>query len=89
MSTQLLTCTMCGHRFDPVEHSACQSCPLQKGCMLVCCPKCGYETVDVEQSALARLAARWLSPKSGLLFKDLTKKGSLNISEIIDRKNGL
>ena len=84
-----MTCSMCGHHFDPAEHSACQSCPLQTGCTLVCCPKCGYETVDVNQSMLARLVGRWLSPKSGLLFKDRTNQGSMNISDIVDRKSGL
>lgn len=60
MNKTLITCPMCGNRFDPSGHNACPSCPLQKGCQLVCCPSCGYETVDPSQSSLARLALRLL-----------------------------
>jgi Fe2+ transport system protein FeoA len=55
----LLTCLLCGHRFDPAVHLACQGCPLQKGCSAVCCPACGYQTVDPSQSGLARTGARF------------------------------
>lgn len=48
--------------FDPVEHARCQSCPLHPGCQLVCCPNCGFETVNVEKSSLARAVQRWLLP---------------------------
>jgi hypothetical protein len=57
-----ITCTMCGYRFDPDAHAACQACPLQRGCQLTCCPACGFEMVNPERSILARLAKRWLSP---------------------------
>ena len=53
-----ITCSMCGHRFVPAAHGACQSCPLNSGCTLTCCPNCGYENVDIQQSSLARLASR-------------------------------
>jgi hypothetical protein len=56
--SQLLTCTMCGHLFSPDRQSACQGCPLQKGCQLVRCPACGFEMVDPQQSVLARWAKR-------------------------------
>jgi hypothetical protein len=56
----LMTCPMCGTRFDPAAHVACQACPLNRGCQLVCCPQCGYEMVDARQSFLARWAARLL-----------------------------
>lgn len=59
---ELITCTMCGHRFDPTVHTACAACPLQKGCLLTCCPACGFEMVNPDRSVLARLARRWLSP---------------------------
>lgn len=55
-----ITCAMCGHVFDAEAHTACQACPLAKGCSLVCCPACGYETVDERRSGLARLALRLL-----------------------------
>jgi Fe2+ transport system protein FeoA len=57
MSDPLLTCPMCGHRFDASEHTACHSCPLNKGCVMICCPKCGYNTIDTRRSVFARLAA--------------------------------
>lgn len=56
----LIVCSMCGHRFDESQHEACQKCPLQKECSLVCCPNCGYEMVNVHRSKLARWAARLL-----------------------------
>ena len=59
--THMINCSMCGHTFDPLLHLACQNCPLKKGCNLVCCPQCGYEMVDVQQSKLARLAARFIA----------------------------
>ena len=58
-----ITCPMCGHTFDPDEHAACKACPLQKGCQLVCCPVCGYEMVNPQQSILARLVMNLLDRK--------------------------
>ena len=62
MNEKWITCPMCGQTFNPAEHRACQACPLQGGCQLVCCPSCGYELVDVQKSALAQLAARLFFP---------------------------
>jgi hypothetical protein len=47
---------MCGQRYDPDQQVACQSCPMHSGCNLVCCPNCGYQTVDSRRSKLVRLA---------------------------------
>ena len=54
-----LTCSMCGHRFDPAGHEGCAACPLQKSCLLVRCPNCGYEMTNPEHSILARAASRF------------------------------
>jgi hypothetical protein len=54
---------MCGHVFEPAEHTVCAGCPLEKGCQLVCCPACGFETVDPQQSVLARLVMNFLEHK--------------------------
>lgn len=54
MKSTLITCGMCGQHFDPAENQACRACPLKKGCQLVCCPACGYETVDINQSRLVQ-----------------------------------
>ena len=56
----ILDCPMCGWKFDPDEHRACNACPVNHGCQLVCCPSCGYQTVDPQQSGLARFVSRWL-----------------------------
>ena len=57
MSAALFACPLCGHRFDPQEHKTCGGCPLQKDCSMVCCPACGYSTVDTGQSK----AVKWIS----------------------------
>ena len=88
MSTKLLTCTMCGETFDPAAHTTCQSCPLQKGCTLVCCPTCGFEMVDVSQSLLVRLVSRWFPPSSKSLFTSRLEKDSLPADQIVERRTG-
>jgi Fe2+ transport system protein FeoA len=60
MTPHVITCSMCGHVFEATTNTACRECPLQKGCQLVCCPACGFETVDPSQSRLARWAGRIL-----------------------------
>ena len=55
-AVQLLTCPLCGHRFDAAGHAACKSCPVQSGCELVCCPECGYQMVNPGKSLFGRLA---------------------------------
>ena len=54
----LVACALCGCRFDPSASDACASCPLGRGCSLVCCPECGYSVPDASRSAFAGLAAR-------------------------------
>ena len=88
MSTKLLTCTMCGETFDPAAHTTCQSCPLQKGCSLVCCPRCGFEMVDVSQSRLARFVSRWLPTSTGSLFNSHLDSDSLPADQIVERRTG-
>ncbi len=56
MSPRDFRCSMCGLRFDPDQHLACQQCPLHSGCDLVCCPSCGYQTIDPGHSKMVRLA---------------------------------
>lgn len=55
-----LTCSMCGHTFDPTDQVCCQGCPVQTSCALVRCPACGFENVDPSQSQLAQLFKRLL-----------------------------
>jgi Fe2+ transport system protein FeoA len=60
MTNTNMTCPMCGHSYNPAEAPGCASCPLHSGCSLVCCPSCGYKTVDARQSWLARMASSLL-----------------------------
>lgn len=59
MSDNMIECPFCGHRFNIVEESTCQSCPLKKNCNLVCCPVCGYQVVDLSISTIASLIGAW------------------------------
>ena len=52
-----MTCAMCGTEFDPATNPACGACPLHGGCATVCCPKCGYSTINPEQSKLVKMFA--------------------------------
>jgi hypothetical protein len=36
------TCSLCGVRFDAAGQGCRPSCPMAKGCRVVCCPSCGY-----------------------------------------------
>ena len=53
-----VTCSLCGLAFDPAANPACPSCPLSNGCTIVCCPRCGHDTVDPARSALVQLGVR-------------------------------
>jgi hypothetical protein len=35
-------CPLCGGEFDATGLGCRPSCPLAKGCQVVCCPSCGY-----------------------------------------------
>jgi len=38
-------CSLCGREFNEKEaERGCKSCPIMKGCKLVKCPNCGFET---------------------------------------------
>lgn len=56
--TALISCPLCGSRFDPGTEVACASCPMSGACTLACCPTCGYTTVDVSSSRSASLLGR-------------------------------
>lgn len=36
------SCPLCGASFDAEAQGCRPSCPLAKGCRVVCCPSCGY-----------------------------------------------
>jgi len=55
MSYLDIQCPMCGQQYASQEHQGCKSCPVNKNCTLVCCPACGYQTINARKSKLARL----------------------------------
>ena len=87
MKNRTMRCEMCGQIFDPDAHLACQSCPLNRGCKLVCCPNCGYETVDVGRSKWVGWITHWFhrpggqrSLHDGLTLADVRPGGDARVS---------
>lgn len=58
MAGREIACQACGYRYDPAEASGCASCPLGSSCAAACCPACGFGSLDLERSWIARLAVR-------------------------------
>jgi len=58
-----MKCPLCGFEFDPEEARACNQCPLQRACTMICCPHCGYQMVDVRGLRVARWLERVLGVK--------------------------
>jgi Fe2+ transport system protein FeoA len=53
-----VSCSLCGHAFRPAGLACHAGCPLGERCGLICCPNCGYETIDGSSSRLVRLLWR-------------------------------
>ncbi|MGZ6125775.1 MAG: hypothetical protein ACXWLR_12495 [Myxococcales bacterium] len=41
----MTACALCGFRYDERAQGCRPSCPLSRGCSLVCCPNCGHGAV--------------------------------------------
>ncbi len=54
------TCPLCGHQYNEGAASHCAACPLNGGCTMLCCPNCGYQQPDPQESRLGRWASGWL-----------------------------
>lgn len=52
-------CALCGCEFDAREQGCRPSCPLSKGCGMICCPRCGYG-FPREERGLAGIVQRAL-----------------------------
>lgn len=53
-----MKCALCGYKFDEKDADlSCSGCLMAKGCKLVKCPNCGYETPP-EPRWLKRLLER-------------------------------
>jgi hypothetical protein len=63
-ATGLTVCGLCGHSYGESAHSGCKSCPLNDGCLMTCCPNCGYSEPDPNNSKLLA-AARKLRRRRG------------------------
>lgn len=50
-----MTCALCGYQFDTAALACYGKCPLAAGCNVVCCPNCGYQTVDESRSGTVNL----------------------------------
>ena len=55
------TCPLCGHALDA---TGCDSCPLGSNCPMVCCPACGYTTIDTNKTTVGKIALN-LIPSQG------------------------
>ncbi len=55
---EMMRCAMCGYEFAQSELTCHAACPLGVHCMVVCCPRCGYSTVDPARSGLTRRVMR-------------------------------
>jgi hypothetical protein len=60
----LMTCPLCGYRYDPAALNCHAACPLAAGCRVLCCPHCGYQTVDERRSLIAQLLERLRPPQA-------------------------
>jgi len=61
MKKDIIICPMCGCRYNVDEQAACQACPINKDCQMVCCPVCGYKTIDTAGSKLAGIVEKWFN----------------------------
>nr|MBI2905280.1 hypothetical protein [Chloroflexota bacterium] len=57
-----MICPLCGFEYDETALDCHAACPMAEGCAIVCCPNCGYQSVDESKSALAKLLRRLLKP---------------------------
>jgi Fe2+ transport system protein FeoA len=48
-----MRCAMCGFEFERLDLTCHSACPLASACSVVCCPRCGYSTVDPRRTSIA------------------------------------
>lgn len=41
-----IKCALCGHTYSDPARTGCEGCPLNDGCLLTCCPNCGYSAPE-------------------------------------------
>ncbi len=57
------TCPLCQSRFDAEGQGCRPSCPMSKGCKVLCCPSCGY-SFPQEETGLAGRLRSWLDRRA-------------------------
>lgn len=63
MSEPAHKCPLCGFAFDPTGLACHTSCPMSKGCNLICCPNCGYQIPDENRMGLSGALKRALEDR--------------------------
>lgn len=58
-----MRCTMCGYEFETTDLECHTGCPLAAACSVICCPRCGYSTVDPSRSGVSNWFQRLLGRK--------------------------
>lgn len=84
MEKQLLSCTLCGHKFTEGDESVCGQCPLHKGCQLTCCPNCGFSNIHFSENTKRSVLANRIN-KSNTPLNNI-KKGELTFVHSISKK---
>lgn len=54
-----MKCPLCGCKFDRNDERCHAKCPLAANCQVICCPECGYQTVDESRGFVGRMS-RWM-----------------------------
>jgi Fe2+ transport system protein FeoA len=81
MSAAFVDCPLCGHRYPPQGHVGCPACPISAGCATLCCPACGYSTIDPSGSALLRLFRRKTSlENNAMTLADIAPGGNARVA---------
>jgi Fe2+ transport system protein FeoA len=57
-----MRCRLCGFEFDASNLACHTSCPMGSQCSIICCPNCGYQSVDELRSWTARMLRRLWKP---------------------------
>lgn len=52
----VMVCGLCGHSYSESAKTGCSSCPMNDGCLMTCCPSCGYTAPDPQNSKLLSAA---------------------------------
>jgi len=58
-----MKCPLCGFRYDRSDERCHVGRPLSANCSIICCPNCGYQTVDESRGFVGRLSG-WMRRRS-------------------------